>query len=67
MLITRKEVEYKIGAYRISVETQDDKSQVFVFDGNNNLLVSCLSLKEAEGIANALLQVVKKELDEVPF
>ena len=67
MLITRKETEYKIGDYRISVETEDDKSQIFVFDGNNNLLVSCLSLKEAEDISNALLQVVKKELDEVPF
>ena len=71
MLVTRKETEYKVGGYRVSIETEGDKSQIFVFDGNNNLILSCLSFSEAKEISKALLEVVNKELDianaNIPF
>ncbi len=58
MKITWIETEYKTENYRIQVEIRGDKSEVAVFDKDNNLLISCLSLEQAKTIAHELLEVI---------
>jgi len=60
MQITKNELEYKVGDYTIQVSKDfaKNKSEVFVFDKNNNLLNSYASLQEAQNTAEAILKVV---------
>ena len=58
--ITNKQIEYKTANYRIQIEVGKGKSEVAVFDKNNNLLLSCLSIKEAETISREILEVLEQ-------
>ena len=58
--ITNKQTEYKTANYRIQIEINGEKSEVAVFDRNNNLLLSCLSIKEAETISREILEVLEQ-------
>ena len=58
--ITNKQIEYKTANYRIQIEISGAKSEVAVFDKNNNLLLSCLSIKEAETISREILEVLEQ-------
>lgn len=58
--ITNKQIEFKTANYRIQVEVSNGKSEVIVFDKNNNLLLSMLSIKEAESIATEILEVLNQ-------
>lgn len=58
--ITNKQLEFKTANYRIQIEIEGVKSNVYVFDKNNNLLLSCLSIKEAETISREILEVLEQ-------
>jgi hypothetical protein len=60
MQITKNELEYKVGDYTIQVSKDfaKNKSEIFVFDKNNNILNSYASLEEAQNTAEAILKVV---------
>lgn len=56
--ITEKQIEYKTDNYRIQVETNKNRTEIYIFDLNSNLITSFSSIKEAENIGRELLEVL---------
>lgn len=60
MEITSKMIEYTTKNYRIQIETFKGKTDVTVFDKNNNLVVLFDSIDEAKTLSKEMLEVLKE-------
>ena len=58
--VTDKTIDYKTKTYTIRVTVNKEISSVYVYDKDFNILLSCLSINEAETIAREMLEVLEQ-------